>query len=132
MLKDYLQELKANGGYSWSDIEKLSGIPEATVRKIVSGETENPRIDTVIALVTALGGSLDAIVDNQAKEEIEMNALAMLKESYENRIHDIKEHIKSLNRDKRTLAITLGIIIAFILIMLVIDMSVRTHGWIQY
>lgn len=132
MLKEYLHSLKEKGNYSWADIEKLSGIPEITVRKVINGETENPRIDTVISIVTALGGSLDGIVDVEKKEEIEMNALLMLKESYEKRISDIKEHIMSLNRDKKILFITLGILLAFILGILLLDISIRTHGWIQY
>lgn len=132
MLKDYLRSLKERGGYSWADIEKLSGIPEVTVRKVINGETENPRIDTVISIITALGGSLDGIVDDNKKEEIEMNALLMLKESYEKRISDIKEHIVPLNRDKKILFIAVGILLAFILGILLFDISIRTHGWIQY
>lgn len=132
MLKDYLQELKTKGGYSWADISELSNIPEITVRKIVTGETENPRIDTVIAIVTALGGSLNAIVNNDKEEESEMNPLTLLRESYEKRICDNKEHIKSLERDKKALAIVSAFLVVVILAVLIADIWVRSHGWIQY
>lgn len=132
MVKDYLNALKTKGNFTYSDISNLSGIPEATIRKIFSGETADPRFDTIVRLVTAMGGSLDDITDNKKEEEIEMNVIMALKEAYESRIADIKEHIHSLKRDKKFLAITAGVLMAFVIFLLVLDLSIGTRGWIQY
>ena len=132
MVKDYLNALKNKGKFTYEDISNLSGIPTATIRKIFSGDTPDPRFDTVAKLVSAMGGSMNEILDNKAEDDIEMNALLVLKETYEERIKDIKEHITSLRRDKRILAIAAGCLMAFVLGLLIVDISIGTRGWIQY
>lgn len=89
MVKDYLNTLKNAGSYSWSDIANLSGIPEATVRKVFSGETADPRFDTIAKLVISMGGDMNDAMDNKKKKEIEVNSTVSLKETYEMRIADI-------------------------------------------
>lgn len=128
MLKDYLQKLKSKNGYSWSDIANLSNIPEVTVRKIITGETETPRIDTVIALVNALGGELNGIIEDKNIG----NDIIPLIASYEQRLKDKDERIKALKKDKRTFMIVSGVLILFIIGMLVADILIGTRGWILY
>lgn len=53
MIKEYLKYLKVNGNFSWHDISNASGLPEVTIRKIFSGETADPRFETVVRLVSA-------------------------------------------------------------------------------
>lgn len=89
MVKDYLNTLKNAGSYSWSDIANLSGIPEATVRKVFSGETADPRFDTIAKLVISMGGDMNDAMDNKKKKEIEVNSTVSLKETYEMRIADL-------------------------------------------
>lgn len=132
MIKDYLNALKNKGNFTAIEIANLSGIPEATVRKILSGETADPRFDTVAKLVSAMGGSMNDILENKKEKDIEMNALLVLKETYEERIKDIKEHIHSLRKDKRILAVVTGCLIAFIIALLILDISIGTQGWVRY
>lgn len=132
MVKDSLNALKNKGKFSCAEIANLSGVPEATIRKILSGETPDPRFDTVAKLVSAMGGSMSDITENKKEEEIGMNAIMVLKEAYEARINDIKEHITSLRRDKKILAIVAGALILFVIGLLIIDISVGTIGWVRY
>lgn len=132
MVKDYLNALKTKGNFTYSDISNLSGIPEATIRKIFSGETADPRFDTIVKLVSSMGGSMDDIVGVKKEGEIEMNAIIALKEAYESRIKDIKEHIASLRNDKRILSIATCALMAFVIFLLVLDLSIGSRGWIQY
>ena len=74
MVKEYLTALKNKGNFSWSDLSNLSGLPDATIRKIFSGETADPRLETVVKLVAAMGGSLDEMALEQA-----MKVLAKLR-----------------------------------------------------
>ena len=133
MVKDYLNQLKSNGKYTWNDIANISGIPETTLRKIFSGETADPRFDTVAKIVTALGGSLDDVLDKTKKgEQLETNTIFSLKEVYEDRIKDLKEHNASLKKDKTILAIVTAILTIVLAGVLIADIFIASHGWIQY
>ena len=59
MKTEFLKELKEKSKLTTKQISDLSGIPESTISRILSGQTDNPTFDTVCALVKAMGGSLD-------------------------------------------------------------------------
>ncbi len=101
MLTNYLNTLKSKGNFTFDTISNLSGVPEATVKNIFSGKTEDPRFETVSAIVLAMGGSLDAIYSAAKKEDIEANAVITIKESYEHRIADIREHYEHRLREQK-------------------------------
>lgn len=46
---------------------EMSGLPDTTIRKIFSGETADPRFETVVRLVSAMGGSLDDILGKKGR-----------------------------------------------------------------
>ena len=136
MIKNYLTMLKNKGNFSWSDLSALSGLPDATIRKIFSGETADPRLETVVKLVTAMGGSMDEMMGAEKKEDIEMNAIMAIKEVYEARIADIKasstEHINSLKKDKRYLFAAFSVLAVFLILILAADVLIGGSGWIRY
>ena len=131
MVKEYLNTLKNAGSYSWSDIANLSGIPEATVRKVFSGETSDPRFETIAKIVIAMGGNMDDAIDNKKKKEIEISSTISLKESYEYRLEDKEDYIRSLKRDKKMLAICLLSLIGVVLVFLFTDIFLVSHGWFR-
>ena len=45
-----MKDKKKEKGYTYAQIANLSGVPLGTVQKIFSGETVNPRYDTLLAL----------------------------------------------------------------------------------
>ena len=142
MIKEYLKYLKTNGNFSWHDISAASGLPEATIRKIFSGETADPRFETVVRLVSAMGGSLEKInaiekVENvEISEDSQIKALKALKEVYEERIKDIKqssaEHIQSLKRDKRILIIAVCILSVLLIGAFLCDLFIGSVGWLRF
>lgn len=142
MIKEYLKYLKTNGNFSWHDISVASGLPEVTIRKIFSGETADSRFETVVRLVSAMGGSLDKInaIEKVEKAEIsedsQIKALKALKEVYEERIKDIKqssaEHIQSLKRDKKILVIAVCVLSVLLIGWLLFDLFVGSVGWLRY
>ena len=75
---------------------------------------------------------MDEIAGHEKEVEIETNVIIKLKEAYEERIADIKEHMASIRKDKIILAITTGVLILFIILLLVLDVSIRNNGWIYY
>ena len=61
MWLENLKELKSASGLKSKQIAEITNLPERTVKRIFSGETDNPYMDTIHRIVTALGGSLDHI-----------------------------------------------------------------------
>jgi transcriptional regulator with XRE-family HTH domain len=62
MWLDNLKELKKEKGMSAKQIAEKTKLPERTVSRIFSGDTDNPYVDTLHRIVTVLGGSLDDIL----------------------------------------------------------------------
>lgn len=56
-----LQELKKRSGMTVKQLAEVTKLPERTVNRILTGETDHPRIDTLYIIVTALGGTLNDI-----------------------------------------------------------------------
>lgn len=138
MVKDYLNTLKIKGSFTNAEISKLSGIPEPTVRKILSGETADPRFETIVKLVASMGGSMDDIAGGKKEIEIENNAVMVLKEAYESRIEalrervdDVKKYAESLHRDKRMLGLAVVLLVALMVGLLVFDIAMDSNGWLQ-
>jgi predicted transcriptional regulator len=138
MVKDRLKALQIKADISCAEWSKLSTVPEATIRKILSGETPDPRFDTIAKLVTPLGGSLDDIIGVQKEVEIENNAVLVLKEAYESRIEalrervdDIKKYAESLHHDKKMLGLAVVVLAAILVGILIFDIALDTNGWIR-
>lgn len=62
MWLDNIKELKKAKGMSVKQIAEKTNLPERTVTRIFSGDTDNPYVDTLHRIVTVLGGSLDDIL----------------------------------------------------------------------
>ena len=62
MWLENLKELKKTKGMTSKQIADETNLPERTVKRIFSGETDNPYVDTLHRIVTVLGGSLDDIL----------------------------------------------------------------------
>ena len=61
MWLENLKELKKRTGMSIKQIADKAHLPEKTVSRIFSGETDHPRIDTLVLIVEAMGGKLSEI-----------------------------------------------------------------------
>ena len=62
MWLDNLKRIKKEKGMSTKQIVEKTGLPEKTISRILSGETDNPRIDTLHRITTALDVYLDDIL----------------------------------------------------------------------
>ena len=138
MVKESLKALQAKVGITYSEWSNLSTVPEATIRKILSGETPDPRFDTILKLVTSVGGSMDDVIGAKKESDIENNAVMVLKEAYESRIEalrerveDLKKYAESLHRDKRMLGLAVVVLAAILVGILIFDIALDTNGWIR-
>ena len=62
MWLDNLKELKKTKGMTSKQLADATKIPESTIKRIFSGDTEDPYVSTIHRIVTVLGGSLDQIL----------------------------------------------------------------------
>lgn len=94
MKTEFLKELKEKSKLTTKQISDISGIPESTISRILSGQTDNPTFDTVSALVKAMGGSLDELAEFKTKsDDAEESSLVAL---YEKVIAEKNGYIKAL------------------------------------
>lgn len=154
MLTTYLNTLKTKGNFTYETISNLSGISDATIRNIFSGKTEDPRFETVAAIVIAMGGSLDAIYSAAKKDDVEANAVIAIKDAYEERITLIKEqyehrlnekdkhyerllieaekHIETIKLDKRWFRIGFVVSIFIFAMLCIAELLNPNLGWFRY
>ena len=62
MWLENLKELKKAKKMTSKQIADATKIPESTIKRIFSGDTEDPYVSTIHRIVTVLGGSLDHIL----------------------------------------------------------------------
>ena len=82
MWLDNLKELKKVSGMPAKQIAEKARLPERTVIRIFSGDTDNPYVDTLHRIVTVLGGSLDDILAD-TKVVVATESLMEVKETLE-------------------------------------------------
>ena len=80
MWLENLKELKKKTGMSSKQIAAKTNLPERTVTRIFSGDTDNPYVDTLHRIVTVLGGSLDDILAD-SKAVVATQSVVELKET---------------------------------------------------
>jgi transcriptional regulator with XRE-family HTH domain len=80
MWLDNLKELKKTKGMTAKQIADKTNLPERTVNRIFSGDTDNPYVDTLHRIVTVLGGSLDDILAD-TKVVVSDKSIVELKEN---------------------------------------------------
>lgn len=142
MIRRYLTTLKESSGFSWADLSASTGLPDSTIRKIFSGETADPRLETISLIVAALGGSLDAMLagdirSNEANDShSEADSENALKDFYNTRVEELKKsyglYVESLKRDKKLLFVIVCVLLGFLMAFLIVDLSFGSIGWIRY
>ena len=118
-----LKRMKEERKLTTKQISELSGIPESTISRILSGQTDNPSFDTICALVRAMGGSLDEFTGIQSSADAP-ESLALV-DLYEKTIDEKNRLIKWL------MAVCCILIAVFVFIVL-FDLINGNIGFVQY
>ena len=98
MWLDNLKELKAKTKMSSKQIAEQTNLPERTVSRIFSGDTDAPRLDTLRRIVAVLGGSLDDIFAESGSVVANDNLVALQAE-----IDRLKTELAILNTENTIL-----------------------------
>lgn len=96
MWLDNLKELKKKKGMSVKQIADMTNLPERTVNRIFSGDTDNPYVDTLHRIVAVLGGSLDDILAD-TKAVVASESVVELQENVE--VATAKLDLKEVEND---------------------------------
>lgn len=67
-LYEKLTVLRKKHDLTIEHLSELSGVPEGTIAKIMSGNTRNPSFDNVVDILTAMGEQITAVVDDLPAE----------------------------------------------------------------
>ena len=102
MWLDNLKELrKLNGNPSNKKIAEDANLPERTIARIFSGDTNNPYVSTLDQIVKALGSSLDEVfVDTKVVVGTEKLAILQEKLDVVNAENDILVAENTILKDK--------------------------------
>lgn len=132
----YFNALKEKNGFTielWAD---KSGCSVSTLKNLLSGKTEDPRLSTVAPITYAGGGSIDEMLNPNFKKN-------ETRSHYEQHILDIKEiHAREIalkdeiirikdnhaNFFKILACVGLGILIG----LLILEVANPNLGWIRY
>ncbi len=150
---DYLKrirELKKEKDLTNEEIAEIADVPENTVAKIMSGQTQDPRFESVARIIIALGGSVDQVLglapENPEPTPTRVDAvvsnyaeLLKTKEELiaekEKRINSLERAVQNLRREKsRILFFFAGFMFLIIMffIYIIIDLSNGGFGMIRY
>ena len=122
MLYESLRAMKGN--MTAQQIADKSGVPVATVNRVLQGLTENPGFDTVYKIVKAMGGSLNDLDEDKVGETEGLTQL------YERGLEYRERKIKKLERTIMIIAVFTFIVMAAVIGMLVYDMMHLDKGGI--
>ena len=109
MWLDNLKDLKKKTGMSTKQIADMTNLPERTVTRIFSGDTDNPYVDTLRRIVAVLGGSLDDIF-TECKTVVANTSLIALQADYDKITAEnvtLKDKVVTLEAELDRLRLTL-------------------------
>lgn len=141
-LADYLQDLRDERSLTLPDGEQASGVPLATIKRLLAGQTDSPQFRTVAALVIAAGGSLDVLAGIPARVEIQkeyitdagVNVLVSEKEReityLMKQLQEAQEHIIKLTKRSRVLTWIVVVFVAIACILIGWDLNDPRYGFL--
>lgn len=138
MDSSYIKTLMERENVTQAKLAELTGIPQGTLSRILNGSTDCPTFSNVTAIVKALHGSLDVmtgIVSDPNKKPMQ----ASERELYEKLLADKERQLRSVNgileqkqQWLRKMWRALIGMIAIIGVMLILDASIGSIGFVRY
>jgi transcriptional regulator with XRE-family HTH domain len=94
-LNDNLSKIRKNKRLTQNQLTELSGISKGQISKLESGKQRDPRIQTLIALATALECSVDEIVFGDNNPNIDIQLLTAIENLEDDKKHILREMMKA-------------------------------------
>lgn len=83
MWLDNLIRIKKESGKTLEEISEISGIPRGTLNKIFAGQTKDPQLNTIKAIVHCLGFTLDDLDDDASSTKQNCSEIRLTREEKE-------------------------------------------------
>ena len=143
---DGIIQKKNEIGMTNQQLADASGVPKSTVDKIVRRETSNPTMQTILDLAAAVGYSFSnhpemvtPVPESAIKDPMVLHMINYYERqsiAYEERLKRLSANYNMLlaekNRWIQTLAIIIGLIVAGIVTILLIDLATPDVGWFPH
>ena len=146
-VRRYLIALKEERKLSWAELSERTGLPDSTIRKIFSGNTPDPRLETISQIVFAMNGSLDDMLADSEPAAAPLPvktqpadswlvAKDALEEEDQARPNEkeaaLQQYNTSLKRDKAILFVLACILTTILVAFFFADLLLGSVGWIRY
>lgn len=69
----YIQQQIQAQHMTVSALSNLTNVPSATINNIIYGRSRNPSFETMVTLICALGGSIDALINKPVEPSVNMH-----------------------------------------------------------
>ena len=110
IVANYLTTLKEKSSLTYEVIAEKSQRSVSTVKNLLSGKSEDPRLDTVAPVIYAMGGSIDEMYTGKSKDKMKELSINSIKEIYkyqlsemakmsETHINNIRAHYEQHRQD---------------------------------
>lgn len=161
LVSNYLTALKEETGLTYEEWAEKANGSVSTLKNLLSGKTEDPRLATIAPYIYAAGGSLDEMYAGKSRKtekEITSNSIVEIyerqlsdarahyeqhrqdvKENYEKRLADKREiieqkdkHIKTLEKEILSSKIFSWICVAVLVALLIAEVMNPNLGWLRF
>ena len=90
-----LNEIRIQKGLTIEALAKSCDMSDSTVKNVLSGKTEDPRLSTLAPIAKALGVTLDELIYPKGEEKQKEPSIIALKDMYEYQLASKTEHYES-------------------------------------
>lgn len=116
MWLENLNKLKKNSGMTIEQIALSSGVPKGTLNKLFAGQTKDPQLSTVSAVVHCMGYTLDDLSDDTVsgkahltpQQSALLSSFDQLNEEGQQKAVDYVDDLVLTGRYKKCAALGLG------------------------
>lgn len=134
-----LKMIKTEKGLSNAEIARVCNVPLATITRVFSERTLNPTFETIVDIAIGMGVSLDELVGLKQPDEppipspIEttINSYAELLKEKDVRIDELKNERDQIRKEKNRLFGLLACFVAFVLVILTVDILNGHFGYFR-
>ena len=135
-----LKMIKKDRNLSLADIARVGDIPLPTVTRVFNGQTPNPTFETITRIAIGMGVSLDELAGLKQPDapsiaspiENALNTSAELLSEKDKWIDKLTIGIKQERKEKHMVMGILFVVLAFVLILLAIDILNGHFGYFRY
>ena len=136
IVANYFSQLKEKNRFTIEEWAEKSGGSVSTLKNLLSGKTEDPRLATVTPYIYSAGGSVDEMLNPNFKK-------SETRSHYEQHIADIKDNharemalkdeiIKIKDSHANFFKILACVGLGILIVLLILEVTNPSLGWIQF